>query len=250
VKPLTWYKALGSRKGRREGKAFIAEGARAIGQIAQSSSESLLEILAEKGIANARSFGVPVRYLSAGQMKAVASSKTPQGMLGVVSLPDETYCDSLPHEIGRRIVVLEDIQDPGNIGACIRSAAALGYDGVLMSRKCADPFSPKSVAASAGSVLSVWLRRSESYRVMARALKSRGYKLLAADAHGAPVADASAGALFMLALGNEGSGLSEALRDMADATVGVPIVRSRSESLNVAAAGAICMYALTGRDRI
>jgi TrmH family RNA methyltransferase len=142
-------------------------------------------------------------------------------------------------------VLLDDVQDPGNAGSIIRSASAMGYDGILMTEKCVDPFSPKCVKASAGSVLSIWIRRSDYCREMVKALIKNGYTMAAADMKGTPVDIASVVPPLILALGNEGAGISDFFLKMASITICVPINENGAESLNVAAAGAICMYELS-----
>jgi TrmH family RNA methyltransferase len=140
------------------------------------------------------------------------------------------------------VLLLEDIQDPGNVGALVRTAAAFYFDGIVLSGECADPFSPKAVQASAGAVLSVWIRRSQHYRAMAQRLREQGFTLIATHTHG------DAGQVFTkkkkicVALGNEGNGLSGHVMGIADAVFAIPCNTDAVESLNVAAAGAICLY--------
>ena len=163
--------------------------------------------------------------------------------MAVVRLPVDTYSGSLPEDAGNKILLLEDIQDPGNVGTLIRTAAAFDFSGVIMTENCADPLSPKCVQATAGAVLSVWLRRTTRYLEIAQALRKDGYPLIAAELNG--VVEPSIlyrQSKLMLALGNEAAGLSRALLDAADYRLQIPTVQEKAESLNVAACGAICMY--------
>jgi TrmH family RNA methyltransferase len=163
--------------------------------------------------------------------------------MAVVRLPRDACTDALPAEAGERVLLLEDVQDPGNVGTLIRTATAFNYGGVILSQQCADPFSPKSVQATAGALLSVWVRRGDGYLGLAKRLQAAGYPLLAADLNGDEGPDAlqHSGPL-VLALGNEAAGLSASLLAISDRRFKVPIARNRAESLNVAATGAICMY--------
>ena len=112
-----------------------------------------------------------------------------------------------------------------------------------MTEKCADPLSPKCVQATAGTVLSLWLRRMTGYLDLTAALKKSGYTLIAADLNGgAEPSILHQQSKLLLALGNEAAGLSRALLDIADYRLRIPIIREKAESLNVAACGAICMY--------
>ncbi len=242
LKPLRWYKNLASKKGRFEAGAFIVEGERAIRQIQQTSPESILEILAVVGpLAVFREY--PVILLSESRFKSICHTRTPQEIMAIVRLPDQTYSESLPENPGKKILLLEDVQDPGNIGTLIRTAAAFGFSGVIMTEGCADPFTPKVVQASAGSVLSVWLRRTAKYLELIRELRECGLILAAADVEGKERPSVLTGQdKLILALGNEASGLSGAVLSLADYCIGIPVERGRAESLNVAGCGAILMY--------
>lgn len=177
------------------------------------------------------------------QFNKVCASRTPQGIAAVAALPRGTYDAGLPQSAGNRILLLEHVQDPGNVGTLIRTAAAFGYDGVLLSDRCADPFSSKVVQASAGSLFSLWLRRTARYAECAAELRTRGLALIAADLSGAPLRTSGVtGGAHVLMLGSEGSGLSAALKSIATATVRIPIDSVKAESLNVAVSGGILMY--------
>ena len=242
LKPLKWYKGLAVKKGRLEAGAFTVEGDRAIRQILNISPESILEIITVKEPPKIFT-EYPVRLLPESRFRSICHTKTPQGILAIVRLPAETYSDSPPDITGSKILLMEDIQDPGNTGTLIRTAAAFGFSGVIMTGSCADPFSPKSVQAAAGSVLSVWLRRKTKYLELIRELKESGFVLVAADVDGDEKPSVLAGhGKIILALGNEASGLSEVVLSMADYCVGIPTDREKAESLNVAACGAILMY--------
>ena len=158
-------------------------------------------------------------------------------------LPRGAHSDALPEKPGGRVLLLEDVQDPGNVGTLIRTAAAFDYAGVILSERCADPFSPKSVQATAGAVLSIWLRRTGRYIDLLKRLKQGGYQVFAADLNGddGPHIISNRDRL-VLALGNEAAGLSSALLEISDHRFRIPVARDKAESLNVAASGAIGMF--------
>jgi TrmH family RNA methyltransferase len=161
----------------------------------------------------------------------------------VVRAPADTYTDRLPENTGARVLLLEDVQDPGNVGTLIRTAAAFDFSGVILSRKCADPLSPKCVQSTAGSVLSVWLRRTNHYPALADKLRKSGFFMVATDLGGEaePSVLQNRGKL-LLALGNEAAGLSGVVLEASDCRLRIPITGKKAESLNVAACGAIVMY--------
>ncbi|MEA1958321.1 MAG: RNA methyltransferase [Chloroflexota bacterium] len=242
LKPLKWYKGLASGKERANSGVFLIEGDRGVEQVVKNQPEAIVEIVVVEGLAVGFR-GYQVRYVPASQFKSICTAKTPQGILAVVRLPRYTYSGVLPEDVGNRVLLLEDVQDPGNVGALIRSAVAFGYSGIVMSDKCADPFSPKCVQSTAGTLLSLWIRRTTSYVELIAELKRRGYMIIAADLNGreSPSILSRFDAL-VLALGNEASGLSESVIAISDYCCNIPIERERAESLNVAACGAICMY--------
>jgi TrmH family RNA methyltransferase len=213
-----------------------------------SSPKEIIEIVTRISLPPAYS-SYPTKRVSDSQFSAISRTVTPQGLLAVVRIPPSIYSDILPEDIGNRVLLLEDIQDPGNVGTLIRSAAAFGYGGVILSDKCADPLSLKSVQASAGSVMSLWLRRNARYLEFVDRLKKEGYSLVVAslEGEGSPSLLSKEDKLI-LGLANEASGPSNKLQDMAKHEVKIHIARKRAESLNVAACGAICIYLSTSND--
>jgi TrmH family RNA methyltransferase len=242
LKPLRWYKKLATKKGRLEAGAFLVEGDRAIKQIISSHPDEIIEIITvEEPLPVYRNYAV--RLITESQLRSICLTRTPQGTMAVVRLPVDVCADYLPDDVGNKVLLLEDIQDPGNVGTLIRTAAAFDFSGVIMTENCADPLAPKCVQATAGTVLSVWLRRTKRYLELTRALRKGGYTLIAAELKG--IAEPSIlhrQSKLLLALGNEAAGLSRVLLDEADYRLRIPTVRGKAESLNVAACGAICMY--------
>ena len=242
LKPLRRYRKLATKKGRLETGVFLVEGDRAIKQIIASHPEEIIEILTvEEPLPIYRNYRV--RLLTESQFLSICITRTPQGSMAVVNMPADIYSDYLPEDAGNKILLLEDIQDPGNVGTLIRTAAAFDFSGVIMTENCADPLSPKCVQATAGTVLSVWLRRTIHYLELAVALRKDGYTLIATELNGiAEPSIISSQSKILLALGNEAAGLSKALLSTADYRLRIPTIREKAESLNVAACGAIFMY--------
>jgi tRNA G18 (ribose-2'-O)-methylase SpoU len=145
----------------------------------------------------------------------------------------------------RRIVVLEDIVDHTNVGAIFRCVAALGFDGVILAPRCADPLYRRAVRVSMGAVLSVPYARMDDWRDGLGGLRRAGFRLLALTpaADAVPIAAVPSGGRLALLLGGEGDGLSDRWRGQADIGVRIPMSRGIG-SLNVAAAAAIACYVL------
>jgi TrmH family RNA methyltransferase len=242
LKSLKWYRSLADKKGRLEAGFFLIEGDKAISQIIAGHPDATAEILSvDEPPPLFRRY--PARTLTASQFRYISAAQTPQGIAAVVRIPVDISSASLPVNAGSRVLLLEDIQDPGNVGTLIRSAAAFDYAGVILTENCADPLSPKCVQSTAGAILSVWLRRTAQYLELVRSLRQDGYTLIAADLKGSDKPSVlSKQEKLVLALGNETAGLSEGLLSIADYRVRLPIVPEKAESLNVAVCGAIMMY--------
>ena len=172
--------------------------------------------------------------------KSISELKTSQGILGIFEQPSfEVELSAL-----RRIVVLEGIQDPKNVGAIIRNAHCLGYEAVFLTGDCAAPFSPKVIRASMGSVFHlpfVLSSSSEQFIQQIIDLKDAGFTLVGADVSGSedvPLADK-----FALIVGNEGSGLTLQAQKMCDYLFRIRISEG-ADSLNAAVASGIAMYVL------
>jgi len=244
LRSLKWYRSLLSdSKVRQQEGFFLVEGFRAAEQIIKEFPESIDEILGTENTVAVYRKDFPTRILSQSQLDYISSLRSPQGIVAVVKLPPECYTPEIPQEYGTAILLLEHVQDPGNVGTLIRTAAAFNYSGVLLSSQCADPFSSKVVQASAGSILSVWIRRTDSYLQMVSQLKAEGLMILAADVHGQQHLDIT-GRDHILALGNEGAGLSSELLGISDYSFRIPFNSKKVESLNVAVSGAIAMFCM------
>jgi len=244
LKPLQWYRDIRLSKERREQGIFLLEGPRALSLITEHNPEVILELLVDETNAEKySSFGM-VRILTDKQFLSISGNKTPQGVLAVLKLPDNCYTSILPATPGQRILMLDSIQDPGNIGTLIRTAAAFDFDGIIMNDTCADPFSQKAVQASAGTLFSLWIRRTNECISMIAELKKNGFIIIAADIEGCDEMSHIKQDKSLLMLGSEGKGLSREFLLYSDLKITIPFNRKSAESLNVAVAGAICMYCM------
>lgn len=247
LKSLKWYRQLAERKGRLEAGVFIVEGEKAIRQIVASNPGAITEIVAAANPPDVFKH-YPVRTVTESQFRYISSTQTPQGIMAIVKIPADTYSANILEDSGNRILLLEDIQDPGNAGTLIRTAAAFNYAGVVLTENGADPLAPKCVQAAAGTILSVWLRRTAQYLEMVRQLKRQKYTLIAADVRGDDKPEIlTEQEKMILALGNEAAGLSKELLAIADYRIQIPTAPEKAESLNVAACGAILMYLSAGK---
>jgi TrmH family RNA methyltransferase len=245
LNPIKWYRWLYTDKGRRETGLFPVEGERSIRQVITGNAEAIVEILAVSPVPTYYA-DYPIRIISEAQFCRISALKTPQGLLAIVRMPPGVYSDRLPDETGKMALLLEDIQDPGNVGTLIRTAAAFNFSGILLTDQCADPFSPKCVQSSAGTVLNVWLRRNAKHYELVKELKEKGFYIVSADLTGEEdTSRLGHHDKILLALGNEAAGLSRHVLDVSDYTYKISIEGKKSQSLNVSVSGGICMYLLS-----
>lgn len=243
LRSLKWYKQLEHSSVRIQEGFFIAEGARVVEQIVRTAPESVDEILVSEEFRLGVMYADKnVRTISATQMHSISAQKTSQGIIAVVKIPEHSFSDTVPGDAGGRVLLLEHIQDPGNVGTLLRTAAAFDFSGVVLSPMSADPFSQKVIQASAGSLLSLWIRRSSQYLQIVKNMQSEHYKLIAMSVDGSE-RSVITGEKIIVALGNEGNGLSKEVESVADARCRIPINDKKVESLNVAVTGALVMYA-------
>ena len=195
--------------------------------------------------------GVPVHEISGELMSDLAQTVTPQGLLAICPFVDVPLADLVCTRPGL-VVVLANIRDPGNAGTVLRTADAAGADGVVFAGASVDPYNSKCVRSAAGSLFHLPVVVGVSVREAVSALRDAGLAVLAADGRATTgLNDLDlAGRLSeptAWLFGNEAWGLPADLLDLADEAVAVPIY-GRAESLNLAAAAAVCLYA-TARAR-
>ena len=173
-------------------------------------------------------------------LEAVCDTRTPQGACGAFSLP----VPFAPEEAPERLVALDGVQDPGNVGTIWRTADAAGLGGMLLADWGADPYSPKVQRAAMGSGFRVPARVCASLAEELTLLRTRGYRVIVSALDGDPFYEnVPRGGRFALVIGNEARGVSDAVRAAADVTLRLPM-RGGAESLNAAVAAGIMMYEL------
>ena len=243
---LAW-RSLKDAKGRRAHEAFLVEGQR-MAEEALASAFPLEALLIRDGTMPPESlpefFRVhglrevpPVFFLPEHVFAAVCDTKTPQGIAAVLRIRSRPLS-------GSRFIALDGLQDPGNVGTILRTADAAGFDGVLLSPDCADVFSPKVLRATMGSIFRVGLAFPRDLPARLAELKSEGFSVLSSQLDGTPFYDReNVGPKLVLIIGNEGNGVSEAVRRVATHHLRLPM-RGGAESLNAAIAAGIMMYDL------
>ncbi|HEY3084630.1 MAG TPA: RNA methyltransferase [Candidatus Dormibacteraeota bacterium] len=176
--------------------------------------------------------------LTAGAFRAATQTVTPQGVIAIARVEEASVADAIcaAQRVDWPLIVLDGVQDPGNVGAICRTAAAAGAPALAVLPGSADPYGPKAVRASAGNVFR--LKVAQAHWKDLEALEGYG----AAPSGGAPLAEAPIESAGMIVLGSEAHGLSR--RDLPLVTV--PLTEG-VESLNVAAAAALILFEIRRR---
>ena len=251
MKLLTMARDLQRRRGRERQGRFVAEGVRTVEALLASTLTVDGLLVADSAIGAARTAalvtqaearGIVVQMVTEGEFESAADTEQPQGVLAVARIP-EWPMPSTPR-LGFRALILDALQDPGNVGTVIRTAAALGVDATFALPGTVDHWNAKVVRSSMGALfhhpvhaldweaLASW---RAAYDVPCWGADMHGDRL---DAVGAPLPERLA-----LIVSNEGAGLSPVAEALVSRRLAIPMVTS-VESLNVAVATGILLYAL------
>lgn len=192
--------------------------------------------------------GIPVEPIDERRATSqVERGAAHQGVIALVSLagltvPFERFMDTFVPTPDTLLVLMSEVQDPHNVGAIIRSAAAFGATAVLMPAHKQSPVTGVVIKASAGMALRVPLVYLDNMQQAIATLKKKGVTVYGLAAEGAPLQYEPFASPSLLVLGNEAQGIAPAARALCDQVLAVPM-HARAESLNVAAAAAVGLYA-------
>lgn len=250
MKLLTLARDLTRRKAREKHALFVAEGVRAVEELLRSSvcvrgalvAPQLLEAPRGQQLrASLASSSVEVLEVSEKDFRSAAATESPQGVLAIAEMPAFTLSTlELPPKC--RLLVLDGVQDPGNVGTILRTSAALGAVATVALPGTVDIWNPKVIRSSMGAQFhhpSLHASTEELFEFLERS----GVDIWAAEAGGEPLNRGNAPNRLAIAVGNEGAGVSSDVRGRARRTVSLPIA-STVESLNVAVAAGIILYEL------
>ncbi len=240
---------LGSPRERRERREFLCEGARLCRDAAASGVRIKACFFTPKAGEKYREYLEPVlKAAGAGYMieepvaALLSDTKHPQGVFCLCAWPEWEQAGP-----GGPCLVLENIQDPGNLGTILRTAEALGRYRVFLLGDCCDPLSPKALRASMGAAFRLGLGAESSAKELLGRLRAEGYRTHGAvpDSGALPVTGIDLGSgLHAVLIGNEGSGLMEETAGLCDDLITIPM-EGRAESLNAAAAATVLMWELS-----
>jgi RNA methyltransferase, TrmH family len=250
VRLLTLARDLKRRKARERQQLFVSEGVRAVEELLRSPIPLRGALIAPqlrdvpRGAELERSLrahNVELAEVTPQEFASAAETESPQGVLAIAEKPGRTL-EALPVDDQYRVLVLDAVQDPGNVGTILRTAAALGVTATVALPGTVDLWNAKVVRSAMGAhfhhlAMSCTWDELDAFRA------ARGVSLWAADASGSALGRDPAPRRLGLVVGSEGSGVSDAARERADRVVAIPIASS-VDSLNVAVATGILLHEL------
>lgn len=243
-KRIKWLVSLSEKaKERKKEQVFLVEGTK---MFEEADEEFVREVYVSESYIEKNGISEKLRRIgyeavSDEVFKKISDTKAPQGILCVMNQYKYTLEDLLKKE-NPVLVLLEDIQDPGNLGTILRTGEGAGIDGVIMTKDTVDIYNPKTIRATMGSVYRMPFLYVDSLQEVIKVLQKKGIVVYAAHLDGQEYYDSfdfTKGSAFLI--GNEGNGLKKETADLADAYLKIPM-EGRVESLNAAIATSLLMY--------
>ena len=226
-------------KARREAGLYIVEGPK----MCEEAPANMVvnTFVTQKCVESNKTWLVDRKYEVVEEriFEKLSDTKTPQGILSVVRQPKYELSDILRE--GNLYVILEDIQDPGNMGTIVRTAEGAGVAGIIMTKGCVDIYNPKTIRSTMGSVYRVPFVYVEDIAEAIAQIKAAGISIYAAHLKGEKYYDHINYGRAAFLIGNEGNGLKDDTAALADTYIKIPM-SGKVESLNAAVATSILMY--------
>lgn len=231
------WRKLHQRKHRQQTKSFLVEGFHIVEE-AHKSNWDIVQIIVQEGVkAPDWVQNYEIIVVSDQVFHHMTYTQTPQGIAAIIHMKEfqEFY--------GQALLLIDAIQDPGNLGAIIRTADAVGMDGIILGNGTVDLFNDKVIRATQGSLFHLPIIQNDLGSEVSR-LKALGYPIFASGLYNATnYLDLPKLKKYALIVGNEGAGVSDDLVNMADQLVSIPIY-GKAESLNASVATGILLYEL------
>ena len=230
---------------RDEKGIFLVEGPRMTEEIPAERIEKVYasESFAKKNKEFLEKLQAPVELLTDTVFAYVSDTKTPQGILAIVKRLNYTMNDlmQVKNQKAPHLVVLDNLQDPGNLGTIFRTAEAAGVTGILLSKDCVDVYNPKVIRSTMGAIFRVPFVIVDSLPEVISQLKQNNVSVYAGHLKGDVFykQDYRSGSAFLI--GNEGNGLTDEITALADHKIKIPM-KGKVESLNAAVSATILMY--------
>jgi len=243
---------LTKRSARAETGLFLLEGPQAVREALTFRAEAIVDLFATPTAIErhqdlrsaAVAADVEITYTTEAVLDAMADTVTPQGLVAVARQFPTGVRDVFAAR-PKLIAICEEVRDPGNLGTIIRAADAAGADAVVLTGRTVDPYNPKVVRATTGSLFHVAISLGGELSDVASAARAAGLRVIAADVKGGDLLAARGEGMLAeptaWLFGNEARGLDDAALALADTALRLPIY-GRAESLNLATAASVCLY--------
>lgn len=249
-------KALKEKKSREEKRLFFIEGLRFVEEALKEDAEIKNVILSEKFLQikgadllldKIEKAGLNTSYVTNKLFGEITDTENPQGVMAVVGMRDAGIEAVIKEK--SFVLVLDSLQDPGNMGTIIRTADAAGVTGIILSKGCVDVYNPKVLRSTMGSIFHLPLYFADSLVEAISFLKSRGIRILASHLKGeANYFQLNLTDSLAVVVGNEAKGIGEETVQLADSLVKIPMP-GRAESLNASVAAGLLLYEVV-RQRV
>ena len=238
---IKYFISLNDKKTRMNEKRFIVEGYHLVNE---ASKTNLLEAIISTDEKELKKINNVKRYLvNDAIINKIATTKNPQNILGIVKMLDHNITNLLPIIKGNKtkLVMLDDVNDPGNLGTIIRTAAGLGYDGIIMSPNTVDLYNEKVIRSTQGVMFKIPIIKANLLEVIKLLKKEKVFCIGTALTNARDVKHITKKDKFAICLGNEAKGISKEVLDNMDENVKIAM-KNDVESLNVSIAAGIIMY--------
>lgn len=240
---------LQQRKVRNAAKEFVVEGWRSVSEALTRGAQIKQAFVTPEPfpaggaalLASLRQKGISLEEVELRVMEKMSATEAPQGILALVAQPEFSWAD-VSRTANDVLLIIDGVQDPGNLGTILRTALATGVQTVCCTRGTVDLFNPKVLRSTMGAVFSLVLLQELNMEEILNFLQEKGYTLLVADVRGEPLYRSGPWPLpLALVVGNEGAGPAQIFKEKADRTIAIPM-HQQVESLNVAVAAGIVLY--------